>query len=54
MGRRQSATSPALVDAPRVKAREIEILTPAEMSTVLTALQGKPLYPIVGVALGSG
>ena len=44
----------ALVDAPRVQAREIEILTAAEMSTVLAALQGKPLYPIVAVALGSG
>ena len=44
----------ALVDAPRVKAREIEILTQAEIRTVLAALQGKPLYPLIAVALGSG
>jgi integrase len=43
-----------MVDAPRVKAREIEILTPAEVSTVLEALRGKPIYPIVALALGTG
>ena len=44
----------SLVDAPRVKALELEILTPEEIKIVLTALQGKPLYPIVATALGSG
>jgi integrase len=43
-----------IVDAPRVKAREIEILSPAEVQTVLNTLQGKPPYPIVAVALGTG
>ena len=44
----------SLVDAPRVKALELEILTPEEIKIVLTALQEKPLYPIVATALGSG
>src|SRR5262249_35513520 len=32
------------VDAPRVKGREIEVLSPAEIQTVLERLRGKPLY----------
>jgi integrase len=44
----------ALVDAPRVKAREIEILTLVQIQTVLAALREKPSYPIVATALGSG
>jgi integrase len=43
-----------MVDAPRVKAREVEILTPDQLQTVLEALRGKSLYPIVATALGTG
>jgi integrase len=43
-----------MVDAPRVKAREVEILTPAQIQTVIETLRGKPLYPIVAVALATG
>jgi integrase len=43
-----------MVDAPRTKAREIEILSPAEVQTVLARLRGKPLYPIAAVLLGTG
>jgi integrase len=43
-----------LVDAPRVKGKEIEILSPAQVSIVLQALRGKPAYPIAALALGSG
>jgi integrase len=44
----------ALLDAPSVASKEIEILTPAEIQRVLDALRGKSLYPIVAVALGTG
>ena len=43
-----------MVDAPRVKHQEIEILTPGEVSTVLRTLRGKPSHPIVAVMLGTG
>jgi integrase len=43
-----------MVDAPRVKAQEIEILNPAQVQTVLASLRDKPPYPIVAVALGTG
>lgn len=43
-----------MVDAPRVRSREIEILAPAAIKTVLATMNGKPLYPIVATALGSG
>jgi len=43
-----------MVDAPRVKAKEIEILTPVQVTTVLEALRGKPIYPIVAVLLATG
>jgi len=43
-----------MVDAPRVKTQEIEILSPAQVSTVLETLRGKSLYPVVAVALGTG
>jgi integrase len=42
-----------MVDAPRVKAQEIEILNPAQVQTVLESLRDKPPYPIVAVALGT-
>jgi integrase len=42
------------VDAPRVKAHEVEILTPTQIQTVLDTLRGKSLYPIVATALGTG
>jgi integrase len=44
----------SMVDAPRVKAREVEILTPAQIQAVLDTLRGKSLYPIVATALGTG
>ena len=45
----------SMVDAPRVKAREIEILTPAQIQAVLDTLRDQPLlYPIVATALGTG
>src|SRR5262249_27143462 len=43
-----------LVDAPRVKAREVEILTSAEVQAVLEALRGKPLYMIALLLLTTG
>jgi integrase len=43
-----------MVDAPRVQGREIEILAPAELQTVVEALRGKPLYPIAMLALTGG
>jgi integrase len=42
------------IDAPRVRTHEIEILTPAQVQTVLTTLRDTPLYPIVATALGTG
>jgi integrase len=44
----------ALVDAPTVKAKEIEILTAQQVQAVLATLRGRSLYPIVAVALGTG
>jgi integrase len=44
----------AMVDAPRVQAREVEILTPAQIQAALDTLRGKALYPIVATALGTG
>jgi integrase len=42
------------VDAPAVRATEIEVLTPPQVQAVLATLEGRTLYPIVAVALGSG
>ena len=44
----------SMVDAPRVQAREVEILAPAQIQTVLDTLRGRALYPIVATALGTG
>jgi integrase len=44
----------SMVDAPRVKNQEIEILSPAQISTVFETLRGKPFYPIVAAMLGTG
>jgi integrase len=44
----------AMVDAPRVQAREVEILTSAQIQAALDTLRGKSLYPIVATALGTG
>jgi integrase len=49
-----TANAAALVDAPSVKGKEIEILTAAEIQRVLQALKGRSLYPIVVTALGTG
>jgi integrase len=43
-----------MVDAPRVRAQEIEVLSPAEMQAVIEKLRGRSLYPIAAVALATG
>jgi integrase len=43
-----------MVDAPRVRAQEIEILTAGEVQSMLESLRSKPLYAITAVALASG
>src|SRR5262249_8178966 len=43
-----------MLDAPRVRAHQIEILSPAQVQAVLETLRGDPLYPIVALALASG
>ncbi|HJZ32100.1 MAG TPA: site-specific integrase [Hyphomicrobiaceae bacterium] len=43
-----------LVDTPRVKPREVAILTSTEVQAVLEALRGKPLYMIALVLLTTG
>jgi integrase len=40
--------------APKVEEGEIEILSPEQITTVLAALEGHSLYPIVALALGTG
>ena len=42
------------VKPPKVEAREIEILTPAQVIEVLDKLAGHALHPIVAMALGTG
>jgi integrase len=44
----------AAVDAPRVKAREIEVLDPPQVQAVLQTLRGRPLYTVAAVLLGTG
>jgi integrase len=44
----------AMVDAPRVRSREVEILAPAQLQTMLETLRGRALYPLVATALGTG
>jgi integrase len=43
-----------MIDAPRVRAHEIEVLSAGEVQTVLEALRGQPLHHIAAVALASG
>jgi integrase len=43
-----------MVDAPRVRAQEIEILTAGEVQRVLEFRRGKPLHAITALALASG
>jgi integrase len=43
-----------MLDAPRVRAHEIEVLSPDKVRIVLEALRGQSLYPIAAVALGTG
>jgi integrase len=43
-----------LVDAPSVASTEIDILTSAQVQTVLKTLKGKPIYTVAAVALGTG
>ena len=43
-----------MLDAPRVRAHEIEVLSPAQVRTILEALRGQPLHAIAAVALATG
>jgi hypothetical protein len=43
-----------MLDAPRVRAHEIEILSPDQVQTALEGLRGQPLYPIAAAALATG
>src|SRR5262249_17280408 len=43
-----------MIDAPRVRAHEVEILSPDQGQTMLETLRGQPLYPIVALALATG
>src|SRR5262249_40885522 len=43
-----------MVDAPRVRAQEIEILTAGQVQSVLEFLREKPLHAITAVALATG
>jgi len=43
-----------LVDAPKVRTSEVEVLTPEQISVVLTDLREHWLHPIAALALGSG
>src|SRR5262249_13958165 len=44
----------AMVDAPRVRAYEIDVLSSMEVQAVLEKLRGRSLYPIASVALATG
>ena len=44
----------ASADPPRVERAEIEILAPDEIKAVVTALRGRPLYPVAVLALATG
>jgi integrase len=44
----------AMVDAPRVKPHEIEVLTAAEVQAVLEGLRGSPLFTIASALLATG
>jgi integrase len=41
-------------EPPRVQRTEIEILAPDQIKSVLDALRGRPLYPIVLTGLATG
>jgi integrase len=43
-----------LVDAPKARPAEVDVLTPGQVNTVLETLQAHWLHPIVALALGSG
>jgi len=43
-----------MLDAPRVRAHEIEVLKPGQVQAVLEALRGQPLRLIAAVALATG
>jgi integrase len=43
-----------MLDAPRVRAHEIEVLSPDQVKRALEVLRRQPLYSIAAVALGSG
>src|SRR5262249_12568561 len=46
--------NPVTAEPPRVSRTEIEILGPEQVATVLSALRGQRLYPIVVVGLATG
>jgi integrase len=49
-----ASNAAAVVDAPRVKPREIEVLTPKQVQTVLEKLRGRPLHTIASVLSATG
>jgi integrase len=44
----------ASAEPPRVERKEIEILAPGQVKALLTALRGRPLYPIAVLGLATG
>ena len=44
----------ALIDAPTVAGKEIDILTPAQMKTALAWIRGRPIHTVAITALGTG
>jgi integrase len=44
----------SLANAPRVQAKEIEILAPMQIAAILEMLRGHPIHPIVALAFGTG
>jgi hypothetical protein len=52
--RRIKNTAALEAERPAIEAKEIEIPTPEQVGTVLTALEGHALHPIVALALRTG
>jgi integrase len=49
-----AANVTAVVDPPRVQAREIEIVKADQLKPLLASLKAEPIYPLAIVALGTG
>ena len=44
----------SVIAAPKVEAREVDVLNAEQMASALSRLTGNVMYPIVGLALGTG